>query len=89
MKKVVLLRQPFFEEKMRKPTKNGEFAILYRTNAQSRAMEDGKRDIPYRIYGGLSFIKVKKLKTFCVICVWLSIQRRRSMSNQLSGKRNW
>jgi DNA helicase-2/ATP-dependent DNA helicase PcrA len=42
-------------------------------------MEDGKRDIPYRIYGGLSFIKVKKLKTFCVICVWLSIQRRRSI----------
>jgi DNA helicase-2/ATP-dependent DNA helicase PcrA len=39
-----------------------QFAILYRTNAQSRSMEDAlrKRDIPYRIYGGLSFIKGKK-----------------------------
>ena len=41
-----------------------EFAILYRTNAQSRAMEDAlrKRDIPYRIYGGLSFYQRKEIK---------------------------
>ena len=43
-----------FEFKMQEQLKNSDFAILYRTNAQSRAMEDAlrKRDIPYRIYGG-------------------------------------
>jgi len=53
-----------FEEKMRNQQKNGDFAILYRTNAQSRAMEDAlrKRDIPYRIYGGLSFYQRKEVK---------------------------
>ncbi|MBW3518690.1 ATP-dependent helicase [Flavobacterium sp. NKUCC04_CG] len=53
-----------FEEKMRNQQKNGDFAILYRTNAQSRAMEDAlrKRDIPYRIYGGLSFYQRKEIK---------------------------
>ena len=41
-----------FEFKMQEQRKNSDFAILYRTNAQSRAMEDAlrKRDIPYRIY---------------------------------------
>lgn len=40
------------------------FAILYRTNAQSRAMEDAlrKKNIPYRIYGGLSFYQRKEVK---------------------------
>ena len=53
-----------FETKMQKQMKNGDFAILYRTNAQSRAMEDAlrKRDIPYRIYGGLSFYQRKEIK---------------------------
>lgn len=53
-----------FEEKMRNQMKNSDFAILYRTNAQSRAMEDAlrKRDIPYRIYGGLSFYQRKEIK---------------------------
>ena len=53
-----------FEEKMQNQMHNGEFAILYRTNAQSRAMEDAlrKRDIPYRIYGGLSFYQRKEIK---------------------------
>ena len=37
---------------------------MYRTNAQSRAIEDAlrKRDIPYRIYGGLSFYQRKEIK---------------------------
>ena len=50
-----------FEFKMQQQRKNTDFAILYRTNAQSRAMEDAlrKRDIPYRIYGGLSFYQRK------------------------------
>ncbi|MGG5577807.1 ATP-dependent helicase [Myroides sp. C15-4] len=53
-----------FEEKMQNQKNNSDFAILYRTNAQSRAMEDAlrKRDIPYRIYGGLSFYQRKEIK---------------------------
>lgn len=41
-----------------------EFAILYRTNAQSRILEEAlrKRNIPYRIYGGLSFYQRKEIK---------------------------
>ena len=40
------------------------FAILYRTNAQSRAMEESLRkiDIPYKIYGGTSFYQRKEIK---------------------------
>ena len=53
-----------FEFKMQEQRKNADFTILYRTNAQSRAMEDAlrKRDIPYRIYGGLSFYQRKEIK---------------------------
>lgn len=41
-----------------------DFAILYRTNAQSRAMEESLRklNIPYKIYGGLSFYQRKEIK---------------------------
>ena len=41
-----------------------EFAVLYRTNAQSRVLEESlrKRNIPYRIYGGLSFYQRKEVK---------------------------
>jgi DNA helicase-2/ATP-dependent DNA helicase PcrA len=61
LKKVVLLLEQF-SKKMQNQMNNGDFAILYRTNAQSRSMEDAlrKRDIPYRIYGGLSFTRGKK-----------------------------
>jgi len=53
-----------FENQMEHQLTNGQFAILYRTNAQSRAMEDAlrKRDIKYRIYGGLSFYQRKEIK---------------------------
>ncbi|RXJ45631.1 ATP-dependent helicase [Gelidibacter gilvus] len=53
-----------FENKMEHQLMNSDFAILYRTNAQSRAMEDAlrKRGIPYRIYGGLSFYQRKEIK---------------------------
>lgn len=53
-----------FEEKMNNQLKNSDFAILYRTNSQSRAIEDAlrKRDIPYRIYGGTSFYQRKEIK---------------------------
>lgn len=41
-----------------------DFAILYRTNAQSRVFEDTmrKESLPYRIYGGLSFYQRKEIK---------------------------
>ncbi|WP_150451315.1 ATP-dependent helicase [Arenibacter lacus] len=53
-----------FEHKMQEQLPNGHFAVLYRTNSQSRAIEDAlrKRDIPYRIYGGLSFYQRKEIK---------------------------
>ena len=53
-----------FDNKMNLQLKNSEFAILYRTNAQSRAIEDAlrKKDIKYKIYGGLSFYQRKEIK---------------------------
>lgn len=53
-----------FETKMQEQLKNSDFAVLYRTNAQSRAIEDAlrKRGIEYRIYGGLSFYQRKEIK---------------------------
>ncbi|UNY98181.1 UvrD-helicase domain-containing protein [Zhouia spongiae] len=53
-----------FESKMQRQLSNADFAVLYRTNSQSRAIEDAlrKRDIPYRIYGGLSFYQRKEIK---------------------------
>ena len=43
---------------------NKDFAILYRTNAQSRIFEEAlrKRNIPYRVYGSLSFYQRKEIK---------------------------
>ena len=54
------------EEKLRNHYFNKEFAILYRTNAQSRAYEESLRrmNITYRIYGGLSFYQRKEVKDF-------------------------
>ncbi len=53
-----------FELKMQEQQRNKDVVILYRTNAQSRAMEDAlrKRDIPYRVFGGLSFYQRKEIK---------------------------
>lgn len=53
-----------FELKMKEQLSNDDFAILYRTNAQSRAMEEALRrqNIPYKIYGGLSFYQRKEIK---------------------------
>ncbi len=53
-----------FELKMNDHAPNDAFAILYRTNAQSRSLEEAlrKQNIPYRIYGGLSFYKRKEIK---------------------------
>jgi len=48
----------------RKQAEYNEFSILYRTNAQSRAVEESlrKSNIPYKIYGGLSFYQRKEIK---------------------------
>ena len=53
-----------FVERLRNHHRNDEFAILYRTNAQSRVLEEAlrKKNIPYRIYGGLSFYQRKEIK---------------------------
>lgn len=52
------------EQKIRCGYNNEDFAVLYRTNAQSRLIEDALRKvgIPYRIYGGLSFYRRKEVK---------------------------
>jgi DNA helicase II / ATP-dependent DNA helicase PcrA len=52
------------EQKLRNHFANREFAILYRTNAQSRAFEEALRrmGIPYTMYGGISFYQRKEIK---------------------------
>lgn len=59
-----VVAQSIFEEKNQHHWKNSDFAILYRTNAQSRAMEEALRrlNIPYKIIGGLSFYQRKEIK---------------------------
>ena len=53
-----------FEEKMQGGLRNNDFAVLYRTNAQSRSFEEALRrlGIKYRIVGGLSFYQRKEIK---------------------------
>ncbi len=59
-----LVADAIFKAKMNLHIKNKDVAILYRTNAQSRSMEEAlrKMNIPYRIYGGLSFYQRKEIK---------------------------
>lgn len=54
------------EQKLRNHFHNADFAILYRTNAQSRSYEESLRrmNIAYRIYGGISFYQRKEIKDF-------------------------
>jgi DNA helicase-2/ATP-dependent DNA helicase PcrA len=54
------------EQRLRNHYRNNDFAILYRTNAQSRAFEESLRrmNIPYTIYGGISFYQRKEIKDF-------------------------
>ena len=54
------------EQKLRSHFRNNDFAILYRTNAQSRSFEESLRrmNIAYRIYGGTSFYQRKEIKDF-------------------------
>ncbi len=54
------------EQRLRNHYTNKDIAILYRTNAQSRAYEESLRrhNIPYTIYGGISFYQRKEIKDF-------------------------
>ena len=54
-----------FELQMRDHIENRQFAILYRTNTQSRSLEEAmvKRHIPYKIFGSISFYNRKEIKT--------------------------
>jgi len=54
-----------FELQMRDHVENRQFALLYRTNTQSRALEEAmvKRHIPYKIFGSISFYNRKEIKT--------------------------
>ena len=54
------------EQRLRNHFTNKDIAILYRTNAQSRAFEESLRrmNIPYTIYGGISFYQRKEIKDF-------------------------
>jgi DNA helicase-2/ATP-dependent DNA helicase PcrA len=59
-----LIAESIFENRMNHQLANSDFAILYRTNAQSRSIEEAlrKMNIPYRIYGGTSFYQRKEVK---------------------------
>lgn len=59
-----LVANTISDVQMRNQAHHKDFAILYRTNAQSRSMEESlrKRNIPYKIYGGLSFYQRKEIK---------------------------
>lgn len=59
-----LVANSIFGFKMSRQLANKDFAILYRTNSQSRSMEEALRrqGIPYKIYGGMSFYDRKEVK---------------------------
>ncbi len=59
-----LVASSIFEAKMQKQLQNDDFAILYRTNSQSRAIEEALRrvNINYKIIGGVSFYQRKEIK---------------------------
>ena len=59
-----LVSNEIIDTRMRDHYQFSDYAILYRTNAQSRIFEEAlrKRNIPYKIYGGLSFYQRKEVK---------------------------
>ncbi len=65
-----IIATTIFEEKMKEGWTYKDFAILYRTNAQSRSLEEALRraNMEYRIYGGISFYQRKEIKD---LIAWL------------------
>lgn len=65
-----LVASSIFEEKMQSQLKFSDFVILYRTNSQSRAIEEALRrmNIKYKVVGGLSFYQRKEIKD---LLAWL------------------
>ncbi len=59
-----LIATSIFEEKMQHQLKFSDFVVLYRTNSQSRAIEEALRrmNIKYKVVGGLSFYQRKEIK---------------------------
>jgi DNA helicase-2/ATP-dependent DNA helicase PcrA len=59
-----LISNKIFDGHLQAQLRYGDFAILYRTNAQSRAFEEAlrRRNIPYRVWGGVSFYQRKEIK---------------------------
>lgn len=59
-----LVASSIFQEKMQHQLKFSDFAVLYRTNSQSRAIEESLRrmNIKYKVVGGLSFYQRKEIK---------------------------
>lgn len=65
-----LTSNSIFDTALGRQLKYSDFAILYRTNAQSRIFEAAlrKRNIPYRVYGSLSFYQRKEIKDMLAYC---------------------
>lgn len=64
LEEATLVASHINRRKMHSSDSYEEFAVLYRTNAQSRVLEEAlrRRNIPYRIYGGLAFYQRKEIK---------------------------
>ena len=64
MEESIIIANAIFDIKKSGKFEYKDFAILYRTNAQSRPLEEAfrKRNIPYKIFGGLSFYQRKEIK---------------------------